>query len=147
MATTDLTLAFVAKLVAKAGLEDEVAGFLAGAVDLANAEAGTVVWFALRTDAQTFWIVDAFPSEDARQAHITGPIADRLLQPGRWTSTCSATTRSGDAPSSRPASPACASTSTSGCWTRPPRSWPRPTSSASPASATPSTTCSSRAAS
>ena len=52
---------------------------LAGAVGLANDEAGTVVWFALRTDPTTYWIVDAFPDEDARQAHISGPIAAALM--------------------------------------------------------------------
>jgi quinol monooxygenase YgiN len=81
MATTtpSLTLAFVAKLVAKDDTAGEVADLLTGALELANAEAGTVVWFALRTDATTFWIVDAFPSEDARNAHIEGPIAAALM--------------------------------------------------------------------
>jgi quinol monooxygenase YgiN len=79
MPTTPLPLAFVAKLVAKEELADEVAEFLAGAVGMANDEAGTVVWFALRTDPTTFWIVDAFPSEADRQAHITGPIAQALM--------------------------------------------------------------------
>jgi quinol monooxygenase YgiN len=81
MATTTppLTLAFVAKLVAKADTAGEVADLLTGALELANAEAGTVVWFALRTDATTFWIVDAFPSDDARTAHIEGPIAAALM--------------------------------------------------------------------
>jgi len=73
------SLAFVAKLVAKSGVEQEVADFLAGAVGLANEEAGTIVWFALQTDPSTFWIVDAFPDEDARQAHINGPIAKALI--------------------------------------------------------------------
>jgi quinol monooxygenase YgiN len=74
-----VTLAFVAKLVARPGLEQDVADLLTGAVDLANDEAGTVHWFALRTDQSTFWIVDTFASEDARQAHITGPIAQALM--------------------------------------------------------------------
>src|SRR5690242_12356867 len=74
MPTATLTHAFVAKLVAKSETADEVASFLTGAVDLANNEAGTIVWFALRTDDNTFWIVDAFPNADARQAHIDGPI-------------------------------------------------------------------------
>jgi quinol monooxygenase YgiN len=77
--TPSLTLAFVAKLVAKDDTAGEVADLLTGALELANAEAGTVVWFALRTDATTFWIVDAFPSEDARNAHIEGPIAAALM--------------------------------------------------------------------
>jgi quinol monooxygenase YgiN len=74
-----LTTAFVAKLVAKPDTAAEVGTFLADAVQLANQEAGTVVWFALRTDPTTFWIVDAFPSEADRQAHITGPIAAALM--------------------------------------------------------------------
>jgi quinol monooxygenase YgiN len=79
MSTAALTHAFVAKLVAKPDTADEVAGFLAGAVELANDEAGTIVWFALRTDDTTFWIVDAFPNAEARQAHIEGPIAEALM--------------------------------------------------------------------
>jgi quinol monooxygenase YgiN len=74
-----LTLSFVAKLVAKPERADEVAGLLTQARSMAEQEAGTVVWFALRTDATTFWIVDAFATEDARQAHITGPIAAALM--------------------------------------------------------------------
>jgi len=79
MATTTPTLAFVVELVAKDDMAGELADMLAGAVGLANDEAGTVVWFALRTDPTTYWIVDAFPDEDARQAHITGPIAAALM--------------------------------------------------------------------
>src|ERR687891_493490 len=77
--TPTLTVAFVAKLVAKAETAEEVAMFLASAVELANDEAGTIVWFALRTDVTTFWIVDAFASEADRQAHIDGPIAAALM--------------------------------------------------------------------
>ena len=79
MSAPSITLAFVAKLVAKPGMGEDVAALLTGALDLANAEAGTIVWFALRTDQSTFWIVDAFPSEEARQAHITGAIAQALM--------------------------------------------------------------------
>ncbi len=74
------TVALVVKLVAKPGLEDTVAEFLTGAVELANAEPGTSVWFALRTDSATFWIVDAFPSDVERQAHLNGPIAAALME-------------------------------------------------------------------
>ena len=74
-----LTTAFVAKLVAKSDTADELGSFLAGALSLANEEAGTIVWFALRTDPTTFWIVDAFPSDTERQAHLNGPIAAALM--------------------------------------------------------------------
>jgi quinol monooxygenase YgiN len=81
MATTTptLTVSLVVKLVAKDETAEEVGEFLAGAVQLANDEAGTVVWFALRTDQTTFWIVDACPSEVERQAHLDGPIAAALM--------------------------------------------------------------------
>ena len=73
------TVALVVEMHAKEGNETEVADFLAGAVELANAEAGTPVWFALRTDPSTFWIVDAFPGDTERQAHLGGPIAAALM--------------------------------------------------------------------
>jgi quinol monooxygenase YgiN len=77
--TPTLTVAYVARLVAKDDTPAELADLLTGALDLANAEAGTVVWFALRTDPTTFWIVDAFATEDDRQTHINGQIAAALM--------------------------------------------------------------------
>jgi quinol monooxygenase YgiN len=81
------SVALVVKMTAKAGVEEELAEFLAGAVELANQEAGTELWLALRSGPSTFWIVDAFPGEAERQAHIDGQIAaalfanaDRLLE-------------------------------------------------------------------
>ena len=72
-------VALVVKLTAKPETQDEVAEFLTGAAEMANAEEGTTVWFALRTDASTFWIVDAFPGDAERQAHLSGPIAEALM--------------------------------------------------------------------
>ena len=79
MTDTRTRVAIVAKLVAKPDTAAELAGFLAGAIDLANQEAGTPVWFALQTDPTTFWIVDAFPGEAERTAHLQGPIAAALM--------------------------------------------------------------------
>jgi quinol monooxygenase YgiN len=69
----------VAKLSAKPEMADEVAANLTAAVKLANHEVGTITWISLRTDATTFWIVDAFENEAARQAHLNGPIAASLM--------------------------------------------------------------------
>jgi quinol monooxygenase YgiN len=77
--TLSPTVALVVKLVAKPDKADEVSTFLADAVRLANQEPGTIAWFALRTDTTIFWIVDAFPSDRERQAHLEGPIASSLL--------------------------------------------------------------------
>lgn len=74
------TVGLVVKLVAAPGKEEEVAEFLAGALPLAQQEDGTPIWLALRTDASTFWIVDAFPGQDERQAHLDGPIAAALME-------------------------------------------------------------------
>ncbi len=73
------TVSLVVKLTAKPEMADEVASFLAGALELANQEPGTPVWMALRTGADTFWIVDAFPSDAERQVHLSGPIAEALF--------------------------------------------------------------------
>jgi quinol monooxygenase YgiN len=77
--TPTLTVAFVARLAAKKEMANELRGLLSGAVQLANEEEGTIVWFALQTDATTFWIVDAFPSDTERQAHLNGKIAAALM--------------------------------------------------------------------
>lgn len=77
--STAPTHALVVRMVARPETRDEVAEFLAGAVDLANAEAGTPAWLALRTGDSTFWIVDAFPGAAERQAHLDGPIAAALM--------------------------------------------------------------------
>ncbi|HKA03327.1 MAG TPA: antibiotic biosynthesis monooxygenase [Acidimicrobiales bacterium] len=76
---TELTVSFVAKLVAKSEMAEEVSELLASAAKLAADETTTPVWFALRTDPVTFWIVDAFASEADRQAHLAGPIAAALM--------------------------------------------------------------------
>jgi quinol monooxygenase YgiN len=71
--------AFVARIEAKPEKADEVAALLSGALPLAEAEPGTVDWYAAQTSSTTFWIFDTFGSEEARQAHITGPIAAALM--------------------------------------------------------------------
>jgi len=68
-----------AKLQAKPGKEAEVAAFLESALPLANREASTVAWFAVRLGPATFAIFDVFPDEAGRQAHLNGPIAAALM--------------------------------------------------------------------
>jgi quinol monooxygenase YgiN len=75
-----VSVGLVVKMVAKSDTRDEVAELLTGALALANEEPGTEVWMALRTDESTFWIVDAFPGDTERQAHLNGPIAAALMK-------------------------------------------------------------------
>ncbi len=72
-------LALFVRLEAKPGKEAAVADFLAGALPLANAEAGTAAWFALKFGPSTFGVFDAFADEAGRQAHLSGPIAAALM--------------------------------------------------------------------
>ncbi|WP_144160577.1 putative quinol monooxygenase [Paraburkholderia sp. BCC1885] len=71
--------ALFVRLEAKPGQETAVANFLAGALPLANAELGTVAWFALRFGPSTFGVFDTFADEQGRQAHLNGPIAAALM--------------------------------------------------------------------
>ncbi len=76
--TPALPVAFVAKIVAADGLGSELGALLEGAVELANQETGTIVWFAARSDEHTFWIFDAFPTAEDRNAHANGAIVAAL---------------------------------------------------------------------
>lgn len=69
----------LATMHAKAGKEAELAQFLTSAVELANQEQGTTVWFAFRFNHSQFGIFDAFGGEDGRKAHLEGPIAKALV--------------------------------------------------------------------
>jgi quinol monooxygenase YgiN len=74
-----ITRGFLVTTVAKQGKEKELADFLASALPLAEAEPGTIAWFAIRIDDHTYGIFDVFETEEARQAHINGPIAAALM--------------------------------------------------------------------
>ncbi|MBX3308093.1 MAG: antibiotic biosynthesis monooxygenase [Nitrospira sp.] len=67
------------RLQAKPGKEAEVASFLESGLALANQEAATVVWFALRLGPSTFGIFDAFADDAGRKAHLGGQIAAALM--------------------------------------------------------------------
>jgi quinol monooxygenase YgiN len=75
-----VTVALVVKLTAKPETRDEVAQFLTSAPEPADAEGGTTVWCALRTDDSTFWTVEAFPGRAEQQAHLDGKIAAAPMQ-------------------------------------------------------------------
>jgi quinol monooxygenase YgiN len=72
-------VALLVRLEAKPGKEAAVEKFLAGALPLANQEATTPVWFALRLGPSTFAIFDAFADDAGRQTHLSGPIASALM--------------------------------------------------------------------
>ena len=72
-------VALLVRLHAKPGKEADVARFLEGGLALANQEATTPIWFALRLGPATFGIFDAFADDTGRKAHLAGPIAAALM--------------------------------------------------------------------
>ena len=74
-----LSLGLFVRLEAKPGKEEEVAAFLRQGLQMANQEATTLLWFALRLGPSTFAIFDAFHDEAGRQTHLNGPIAKALM--------------------------------------------------------------------
>ncbi len=74
-----VNVALVVRLVAKAGKEEKVRAFLAGAEPLARQESFTPAWFALRTEPNVFYIVDAFANDSDRERHLGGEIAKALM--------------------------------------------------------------------
>jgi quinol monooxygenase YgiN len=67
------------KLQAKAGKEAELASFLEAGLGMAQREAATLVWFAVKLGPSTFAIFDAFADESGRKGHLEGPIAQALM--------------------------------------------------------------------
>ena len=75
-----VTKAIFLRLKAKAGKEAELEEFLKSALPLAEDEPETIAWFAVKLDASTFAIFDAFPDDTGRQAHLNGKIAAALME-------------------------------------------------------------------
>ncbi|HEX3358549.1 MAG TPA: antibiotic biosynthesis monooxygenase [Tepidisphaeraceae bacterium] len=71
--------ALYAHLKAKPGKENDLEAFLKSALPLAEKETGTVTWYAFQEDQGAYGIFDTFDTEQARQAHLDGPIAKALM--------------------------------------------------------------------
>jgi quinol monooxygenase YgiN len=74
-----IKVGLLVRLEANPGKEEELAAFLMQGLELANDEATTPLWFALRLAHASFAIFDAFADEAGRQAHLGGPIAKALM--------------------------------------------------------------------
>ncbi|WP_244237314.1 putative quinol monooxygenase [Corallococcus llansteffanensis] len=71
--------ALVVILEAKSGKEGEVQKFLEGGLPIVRDEPATLHWYAIRLSPTTFGIVDTFPDEAGRQAHLGGKVAAALM--------------------------------------------------------------------
>ncbi len=74
-----VTTGLIVRLEARAGKEEELGAFLRGALPLVGDEPETLAWLAVRVGASSFAIVDVFPDEAGRQAHLAGPVAAALM--------------------------------------------------------------------
>jgi quinol monooxygenase YgiN len=70
------------RLEAKSGKDADVEAFLRSALPLVQREPGTTAWFAVRFGRGEYGIFDVFPDDQARDAHLAGPVAQALEQRG-----------------------------------------------------------------
>jgi quinol monooxygenase YgiN len=83
MANAELvTVGLLVRMEAKAGRELDVENFLKEALASVDEEPATITWFAVRLGPSSFAIIDAFPDEDGRQAHLSGRVASALGEHG-----------------------------------------------------------------
>ena len=75
-----VTTGLIVRLTAKAGKAEELAAFLRDALPLVRDEPDTIAWLAVGIGGASFAIVDAFPADQGRQAHLDGPVAAALLE-------------------------------------------------------------------
>ncbi len=80
-----VSVGLMLRIEAKPEKVGEVEAMLAAAVDKVHKEQATIVWLALRMGPTSFAVVDAFPDEAGRQAHLAANLdaleraADELL--------------------------------------------------------------------
>ena len=73
-----VTTGLIVRLEAKDGKEAELTRFLVDALPLVQEEPETVAWCAIKAGATSFAIVDVFPDEAGRRAHLEGAVAKAL---------------------------------------------------------------------
>ena len=75
-----VSVGLLVSLEAKPGKAAEAERFLRSALPMVLEEPATTAWFAIRLGPSTFGIFDVFPDESGREAHLSGPIANALMQ-------------------------------------------------------------------
>ena len=72
--------AFLVRLEAKPGKEQEVAEFMKSALELAQKETKTQNWFGLQFGPASFGVFDTFETEEDRTTHLNGELAANLMK-------------------------------------------------------------------
>jgi quinol monooxygenase YgiN len=74
-----VTKGLIVRLEARHGKDEEVEAFLASTIPLVRQEANTKAWFAVRFGRSEYGIIDVFPDDAGRHAHLTGSVAKALM--------------------------------------------------------------------
>ncbi|MCW2691060.1 MAG: antibiotic biosynthesis monooxygenase [Mycobacterium sp.] len=74
------TVALLVRLQAKPTKAQEVAELIANGLPMVKDEPGTSAWFGIRFGVTTFGLFSSFPDDAARQAHLTGEVAEALRE-------------------------------------------------------------------
>ena len=75
-----VTVGLVVRMEAKPGREADIEKFLEDGLAVVQDEPATTAWFAIRWGPSTFGIVDFFPDESGRDAHLSGRVAAALME-------------------------------------------------------------------
>ena len=67
-------------LEAKPGKEAEVEAFLNGGLELVQEEPDTRTWYAVKMGPSSYAIFDTFVDESGRDAHLSGKVAQALME-------------------------------------------------------------------
>lgn len=67
-------------LEAKPGKEAEVEAFLNGGLELVQEEPDTRTWYAVKMGPSSYGIFDTFADEPGRDAHLSGKVAQALME-------------------------------------------------------------------
>lgn len=68
------------QLEARKGKETEVETFLRDALAMVNSENGTISWYALKLGPTSYGIFDTFLTNQEREAHLAGEVANKLKE-------------------------------------------------------------------
>lgn len=74
-----VTVGLLVRLEAKPDKVADVERFLEGGLDIVNEEPDTIAWFAMKMGPRSYGIFDVFPTDDGRQAHLEGRVAEALM--------------------------------------------------------------------
>jgi quinol monooxygenase YgiN len=76
----EVNVGLLVRIEALPGREAEVQQFLEQGLQVVQGEPGTVTWYAIRLGPTTFGIFDTFADDAGRQAHLSGQVAEALMQ-------------------------------------------------------------------